>query len=157
VVVDAEISRMMAPLPAFVIALGFIGIAVAQAATPPAPEAPQLHIYSCQVVSGGAILPKSDEIGLAVRFENDSPQVLSSIVWRANYGTHPVDFIDDGTFSPSVRIDNYLLFERGSSRFNWLGAVGDLVGLAVGVDMRQPLTITNLSFPTYAGTENPEN
>lgn len=122
-------------------------------------EAPRVHVFSCQVVSGVPIVPQADEIGLVVRFQNDSPQALNSIVWRANFGRTPVDFIDDGTFSPGVRIDNGLLFERGHSRFNWTGAIIDaiLIGGGNGRAANQPLTKVDLTLPPFRGSEDPEN
>lgn len=118
---------------------------------------PGIHVYSCQVLSGG-MLPQQDEIGLAVRFENTSAAPLSSIVWRAKYGSTYVDFIDDGTFSPQTRIDNFLLFEAGKRKFNWLGAVGDAAAIAVGA--YPPVsTVWNapVMFGPFAGYTDPEN
>lgn len=122
-----------------------------------APESPAVHVYSCQVLSGG-VIPQSDEIGLAVRFENLSGAPLSSIVWRAKYGTAYIDFIDDGTFSPQVRIDNFLLFEAGKRKFNWLGAVGDAAALAVGAyPPAGNLWNAPSMFGPYASYSDPEN
>jgi hypothetical protein len=52
-------------------------------------------------------------------------------VWRAKYGSTWIDFIDDGSFSPQTRIDNFLLFEAGKRKFNWWGAIGDITAIAV--------------------------
>src|SRR5208283_4623877 len=88
-----------------------------------------------------------------------SNDALSSIVWRAKYGAHLVDFIDDGTFAPATRVDNYLLFEVGKTRFNWWGAVGDALGLMARPipQTPYPLTITNVVLTPYISSEDPEN
>ena len=121
------------------------------------PAPPSLHVISCQVVSG-AFLPQADEVGLAVRFENDSPSALTSIVWRAKYANGYVDFIDDGTFSPGVRIDNYVLSEQGTSRVNWGGVAATLMAIAFHAPSASSTArITSTTLPPYAGTEQPEN
>lgn len=84
------------------------------------PPAPHVHVFSCQVVAGIAHVPEPDEIGLVVRFQNDSKDALESIVWRAKYGRHFVDFIDNGSFAPAVRVDSFPLFQHGTTRFDWL-------------------------------------
>jgi hypothetical protein len=121
-----------------------------------APAAPQIHIFSCQVTSGSG-LPHKDDVGLAVRFRNDGPAALTSIMWRAKYGTAPVDFIDDGTFTHDVRIDNYVLAEQGSSHFNWGGFALSAMQLAAHTVPTGSLTATNLVLPEYISTEYPEN
>jgi len=45
------------------------------------------------------MVPRKDDVGLLVRFRNDSPSALSSIVWRAKYGKSYVDFVYDGTLN----------------------------------------------------------
>lgn len=120
-------------------------------------QTPKIRIFSCQVVSGGSIVPRTDEIGLAVRFRNESQTELASIVWRANYGKATVDFIDDGAFAPSVQIDNYVLFERGTTRFNWSGALGDALALVGHAQPRYSLEKSDIALPLYLGTEDPEN
>lgn len=129
-------------------------VAVGAPSTPP--ERPQIHVFSCQTLSG-AYTPYTNQVGLAVRFRNESSQALRSIVWRAKYGSGSLDFIDDGTFSPGVQIDNYPLFEVGRTQFNWAGALGDTVALLVGVPANSPLETTKIVLPTLIGTEDPEN
>lgn len=119
-------------------------------------EGPHIHVFSCQVVSG-ILVPQTDEIGLAVRFENDSPAEYSSIVWRAKYGTRAIDFIDDGTFTPNVQIDNYVLFERGTTHFNVGAALLDVAAVAVHAPPSQDMWSSNMVFGLYVGTEDPEN
>lgn len=121
-----------------------------------APRAPNIHIYSCQVVSG-VLVPQADEIGLAVRFENNSTDALKSIVWRAKYGTTWIDFIDDGTFSPQTRVDNFVVFEAGKRKFNWLGAIADTVALGVGAYPSSPLWNTPTMFGEYVSYNDPDN
>ena len=110
-----------------VLSFVFMGSSLGAALADTSP--PQVHVFSCQVFSGAPFTPLSDAVGLAVRFQNDSPDELASVVWRANYGKYPVDFIDDGSFAPSARIDNYVLFERGTTHFNAGSAIGDLLPL----------------------------
>jgi hypothetical protein len=129
---------------------------LALAAALSAPKAPNIHVYSCQVVSG-TLLPQNDEIGLAVRFMNNSSDTLSSIVWRAKYRSTWVDFIDDGTFSPATRIDNYVLFEAGTTHFNWLGAVTDVLALAVHAPANQPVMNSPNMFVPYVSYDDPQN
>jgi hypothetical protein len=121
-----------------------------------APAPPQIHVFSCQVMSG-SLVPRKDDVGLAVRFRNDGPDTLSSIVWRAKYGEGTVDFIDDGTFSRDIRIDNFVLAEQGSSHFNWGGlALNALALVGRGVPTAS-MTTTNLVLPQYVSTSDPEN
>lgn len=120
------------------------------------PEAPNIRVLSCQVLSGAAV-PQRDEIGLAVRFENLSPQTFSSIVWRAKYGPAWIDFIDDGTFSPQVRIDNFLLFEAGKRKFNWLGMLQQALFVANGlVPTQTPAWNSPVMFTDYASYTDPD-
>jgi hypothetical protein len=121
-----------------------------------APARPNIHVYSCQVLSG-TMLPQNDEIGLAVRFQNNSGTTYRSIVWRAQYGPAWIDFVDDGTFSPSVRIDNYVLFEAGTTHFNWLGAAADVLAIAVHAPANQPVTKSPNLFQPYLGYDDPDN
>lgn len=121
-----------------------------------APQAPNIHVFSCQVVSG-VLVPRADEIGLAVRFENSSTDTLKSIVWRAKYGATWIDFIDDGTFSPQTRVDNFIVFEAGKRKFNWLGAVADAVALGVGAGPSSPLWNTPAMFGDYISYDDPDN
>ncbi|MGA7745906.1 MAG: hypothetical protein WCA52_02720 [Candidatus Aquilonibacter sp.] len=118
---------------------------------------PQVHVFSCQVISGTPYVPRTDDIGLVVRFKNESADDLASIVWRSTYGTFPVGFIDDGTFSPGVQIDNDLLFERGSTHFNWGAALGDAAAALAHTMPAQSLAASNMVLPQYFGTEDPGN
>ncbi|HUA09979.1 MAG TPA: hypothetical protein VMA98_12005 [Candidatus Acidoferrales bacterium] len=119
-----------------------------------------MQIFSCQIFSGSPPLPLDDELGLAVRFKNDSPDELTSIVWRTFYGPVPVDFIDDGSFAPQAQIDNYLLYERGSSHLNVTSVLLDALSLALThghAASAASLVTTNLALPPHAGTEDPGN
>lgn len=124
---------------------------------------PAIHVFSCQVMSQPdifpALVPKSDEIGLAVRFQNESAQNLSEIVFRTPYEASDVDFIDDGTFARGIRIDSYVLFEAGNSKTNWWGIVGDLamLGLSRGGDAPFPTENVNVALPPYLSSEDPQN
>jgi hypothetical protein len=122
-----------------------------------APAPPHVRVFSCQVMSGLTIMPRKDDVGLAVRFRNDAPETLSSIVWRAKYGAGTVDFIDDGTFSPALRIDNFVLAEQGSSHFNWAGLALDALLLGAHSVPTKSLMTTNLVLPQYVSTADPEN
>lgn len=114
-----------------------------------------IHIYSCQVLSG-YMLPQRDEIGLTVRFENVSQTKLKSVVWRAKYGSTFIDFIDDGSFSPNARIDNYVLFEAGRRKFNWFNAVGGAFLALHGLNAPNlPLYNVPVMFGDYAGYDEP--
>lgn len=141
-----------------VLSFVFMGSSLGAALADTSP--PQVHVFSCQVFSGAPFTPLSDAVGLAVRFQNDSPDELASVVWRANYGKYPVDFIDDGSFAPSARIDNYVLFERGTTHFNAGSAIGDLLPLfgrpnpTVGSNS---MWSSNMALGPYFGTEDPEN
>jgi hypothetical protein len=126
------------------------------ATVPAAVEAPQIHVFSCQVVAG-PLLPQRDEVGLIVRFENESSAELSSIVLRANYGMYPVDFIDDGTFAPKVQIDNFLAFERGTTYFNASAAALDLAELALRAAPSADMWKSNMALVPWLGTEDPQN
>src|SRR5271154_6784338 len=141
--------RPLAAIVAFLLALSPFGGLHAMTAPP------QIHVFSCQVLSG-ALVPQKDEVGLAVRFRNESG-ALRSIVWRAKYGKNDVDFIDDGMFSPDIRIDNYLLSEQGKTRLSLLGLVADTFMLARGAPGDVPLTTTSAVLPSYMGFKDPEN
>jgi len=113
---------------------------------------PQIQVFSCRVLSGTPYVPVIDEIGLSVRFRNDSPDPLASIVWRATYAGQPIDFSDDGEFSPNVLIDNNVPFAAGTAYLNVLNAV---VSLAT-IFHPNPIK-TTVALPLYAGTEDPQN
>jgi hypothetical protein len=121
-----------------------------------APVSPRVHVFSCQVMSG-VLVPRKDDVGLAVRFRNDGADTLNSIVWRAKYADGTVDFIDDGTFSPDLRIDNFVLAEQGSSRFNWGGLALDALQLVGRGIPTGDLMKTNLILPQYVSMSDPEN
>ncbi|HMC47607.1 MAG TPA: hypothetical protein VKJ77_19975 [Caballeronia sp.] len=102
-------------------------------------------------------MPQKDDVGLAVRFRNDSDVALRSIMWRAKYGKGTVDFIDDGIFTHDVRIDNRVLAEQGSSHFDWGGLALDALFVAARALPGASLTTTNLVLPPYVSTSDPEN
>ncbi|HET7813100.1 MAG TPA: hypothetical protein VFL13_01875 [Candidatus Baltobacteraceae bacterium] len=137
------------------LALAVFGIAIAplNASSDTAGDAAGIHVVSCQVVSG-LLVPRANEIGLAVRFQNTGFNDLSTIVWRAKYGTGWIDFTGDGTYSPSTIIDNYLVYESGTAHFNWASA-------ALAVVTRDPFAytgpVTPVQFAPYAGTSDPSN
>lgn len=133
-----------------VLSFVFVGSSLAWAPAETAP--PGVHVYSCRVLSGTPYVPIVDEIGLSVRFRNDSAQTLSSIVWRATYAGEAVDFTDDGEFSPNVLIDNNVRFAAGSAHINVLNAV---VGIAT-IFHPNPIK-TTVALPMYVGTEDPQN
>lgn len=134
------------------VAVSGFAIAPSHAGIDPADE-PGIHVVSCQVVSG-LLVPRANEIGLAVRFRNTGMNDLSTIVWRAKYGTGWIDFTGDGTYSPSTRIDNYLVYESGTAHFNWGAA-------AIAVAARDPFAykgpVTPVQFAPYASTSDPSN
>ncbi len=139
----------LVPVVAFVVALAPLdGLRAA-----PAP--PHIRVFSCQVMSG--FMPRKDDVGLAVRFRSDGTDTLSSIVWRAKYGNGTVDFVDDGTFSRDLRIDNFVLAEQGSSHFNWAGLALDALLLGARSVPTGSLMTTNLVLPPYVSTADPEN
>jgi hypothetical protein len=123
------------------------------------PEPPKIHIYSCQVLSGLRASLAEDEVGLAVRFENDSPDPLSSIVWRAKYGPYDVDFIDDGTFASGTRIDNFVAYERGKTLFNSGAALQDIAAILLRVPSAadRKAWVPSITLGTFASTEDPAN
>ena len=132
-----------------------VSMAVGQAA--PASTAPSVRVFSCQIVSG-PFMPLTDDVGVAVRFENDGDQALREIVWRVPYQDQAIDVFDDGTFSPGIRIDNYALAEQGSMHVN-IAAVGlNMVIAAVTLvpNMTRELKST-LALPTYISTPDPGN
>jgi hypothetical protein len=117
---------------------------------------PQIRVTSCQVVSGIG-LPLTDEIGLIVRFQSNTSEPLREIVWRAKYAKYSVDFSDDGTFSPGVQIDNYLLTEQGSTHLDWFGLANDLLAAVAKAPGTSPVTASSVTFPPYISSEEPEN
>lgn len=140
----------------FAIASGIVAFNSSASRAATAAPSSGIHVYSCQVLSG-FILPQRDEIGLVVRFENVSQTPLKSIVWRAKYGNTFIDFIDDGTFSPQARIDNYVLFEAGKRKFNWWNAVGGAFLALNGVNAPNlPLYNVPVMFGDYAGYNDPD-
>lgn len=130
--------------------------AAALSAVPPAPAADlsvaPLSITSCQVMSG-SIVPQRNEVGLAIRFTNTSADPLTSIVVRAKYGAGWIDFEDDGSFAPHVRIDNFLAYEAGTSKINWVAAAAAVLARAPLI----PGRITSLHFDDYIGLADPQN
>ena len=138
------------------VTLSFLFVAFLSTTGDAALEAPRIHVFSCQVVAG-VLVPQRDEVGLVVRFENDAPAELSSIVWRANYGAYPVDFIDDGTFAPKVQIDNFIAFERGTTYFNAGAAALDVAELAFRGAPTADMWKSNMALTPWLGTEDPEN
>jgi hypothetical protein len=122
-----------------------------------ATDVPKIHVFSCQVFSGVLNVLRTDDIGLAVRFENDEAQTIRAIVWRVRYGNQPVDVFDDGTFSPGIRIDNRVLAEQGSTHYNPVAIGAALLTTYIGLPPLMSLTKSNMAFPTYMGTAVPEN
>ena len=110
----------------FLVAVAFAICAQSNAAVVP----PSVHVFSCVVVSG-PLLPNRDDVGLLVRFQKRG-STLSSITWRVKYGKSKVDVLDDGEFSPKVRIDNYASAEQGSTHVNLLAAAIDASAIATG-------------------------
>ncbi|HVA28150.1 MAG TPA: hypothetical protein VNF68_08215 [Candidatus Baltobacteraceae bacterium] len=125
-------------------------LASAARAADPTPAPPDIHIYSCKVMSGPTLVPQANEVGLAVRFQNDSTQEYKSILWRAKYGSGYVDFLDDGQFSPQIRIDNFLLFDIGKAHANILGVLFMPRGSSVPID-------SQVHLAEYASMSDPEN
>ncbi len=127
-------------------------IARAQGTPPadPSAVAPNIHITSCKVLSGPTLIPQANEIGLAVRFKNETQDTFSKILWRAKYGDGYVDFYDAGTFSPNVRIDNFILFDLGKAHVNILGALLAPRGASTPID-------SQFHFPEYASLPYPQN
>ncbi len=67
--------------------------------------APAIHVFSCQVTT------EPHNAALTVRFRNDSNTTLTSILWRAKYGSGYIDFPDHGTFPPgTVTVRDMSLF-----------------------------------------------
>lgn len=116
-------------------------------------DPPAIHTISCRVISGRPYTYRADLIALSVRFRNDSAYPLRSIVWRANYRGQPVDFIDDGEFSPGVLIDNNVAFETGSAHVN----VGGLLANILVPRANANEIATSVTLPPYVGTADPEN
>lgn len=139
-----------------VAALAVIVCAAPATVSRAAPAAPAIHVFSCQVMSG-ILLPRKDDVGLLVRFRNDSPSALTSIVWRGKYGKGFVDFVDDGTFARDLRIDNFVLAEQGSTHFNWGGFAFDAVAVAAHTLPSSGLMTTNIVLPPFVSLPNPEN
>jgi hypothetical protein len=134
------------------VVLSFVFVVLSLGAAPADTAPPQIHVYSCRVLSGTPNVPVVDEIGLSVRFQNDSPVALASIVWRATYDNQAVDFIDDGEFSPNILIDNNVRFASGTAYINPLAAV-----ISVATIFKPNPIKTTYALPLYAGTEDPEN
>lgn len=121
-------------------------------------SAPTIHVFSCQDISDDYFrVTQKDEIGLAVRFEVDSAQDLSSIVWRVPYESGYVDFTDDGNFSHGVRIDNFVLFEAGHLQANAGNILMDLISARNKIDANQPMATANMTLPAFISTEDPQN
>jgi hypothetical protein len=120
------------------------------AADTPTDAPPDIHIFSCKALSGPTLLPSAYQSGLAVRFENNGSQPYTSILWRAKYGDGYIDFLDDGTFSPQIRIDNFLLSAIGKAHVNILGALLAPRGAGIPID-------SEVHFSEYASLDNPEN
>jgi hypothetical protein len=118
--------------------------------------APSIHVFSCQVVSSTLYFP-ADQVGLVVRFRDDAPQDLASIVWRAPYEFGYIDFTDDGSFSQGVRIDSFVVFEAGKMKANWGNIINDVVNARSKYYPDQPFATPNLTLPTFMGTEDPQN
>lgn len=123
----------------------------------PANTPPNLRVFSCQVMSGPA-MPLTDDIGVAVRFENNGDQALREIVWRVLYQNQAIDVFDDGTFSPGIRIDNYALAEQGSWHVN-IAAVGFnlLIAAVTLIPNLTRETKSTLALPIYISTADPGN
>jgi hypothetical protein len=59
-------------------------------------SAPPMHVISCVVASG------QNRAEMEVAFRNDSSEELTSIVWRARYGSGWIDFIDREALFPAA-------------------------------------------------------
>jgi hypothetical protein len=132
----------------------FYGIPVHAAAA-----APDVHVSSCTVLSGASlIVPRSDDIGVAVRFTYHGGQPLSQIVWRVKYGSTSIDVFDDGTFSSDVRIDAFALAAQGSTHVNMATAAFNVALIATG-HLPTPVNATSstITLPLYISLPNPEN
>ncbi|MGB6985993.1 MAG: hypothetical protein WBD74_08500 [Candidatus Aquilonibacter sp.] len=116
------------------------------------PAAPQLHVYTCRVISGTPWVPRKEEVAVSVRFVNDSPDTLASIVWRATYNGEPIDFTVDGEFSPNIVIDNNVPVITGSAHINPLATAVSLLTI-----FKPDPVKFSIQLPMYAGTEDPEN
>lgn len=139
---------LFAALSFFVVLLG---VDAAPVATPtPAPAAPNIHINSCQVVTGQPIIGSAYQVGLGVRFTNNDSVVYKEIVWRAKFGKGYVDFKDDGEFSPQVKIDNFPYVDIGKAHVNILGALLAPRGADIPVE-------SQVRFPEYVSLNDPEN
>lgn len=146
--------------------LFFVSVRAADQTTPAQDATPtpvlsagpaKIHIVSCQVASGISSVPQANEIGLAVRFINESPDELKEIVWRAKYGNGYFDFRDDGQFTPGIRIDNFVLFDLGKAHFN-PGLIGFILsGQYKSAANDPPRALTQLSFQPYIGFNEPNN
>jgi hypothetical protein len=134
------------------IASALVALTPVRAAEPDT-AAPRVRVISCQVMSG-MFLPRQDDVGLVVRFQNDSATTFSSIVWRAKYGKLTADFIDDGEFAPSIQIDNFLLTEEGRSWVNGWKVAAALIGAHSG---NGSVFSSSMVLPDYISTEEPEN
>jgi hypothetical protein len=119
--------------------------------------APLIHVYSCQTFSGTVFVPQTNEVGLAVRFTNTSENVYKTVVWRAAYGDGYVDFVDNGTFSPDVPVDNFVLYKAGKDHVSAGNVLADLIALRFGNPSAPDPMVSPNQFTTYAGSEDPEN
>lgn len=132
------------------IALFALVVGGVRAADAPSAPPPDIHIFSCKVLSGQPIVGSAYQAGLAVRFENNASQPYTSILWRAKYGDGYIDFLDDGTFSPQVRIDNFVLSAIGKAHVNVIGFLLAPRGADVPVE-------SEVRFAEYASLNDPEN
>ena len=137
------------------LATGILTVSPARAAAAPRPD---IHVSSCQVLSGAPILvPRSDDIGVAVRFTYRGAEPLAEIVWRVSYAATKIDVIDDGKFSSDVRIDSFALAEQGSQRANYGTVALNAAMLATGHFAGANMLRSTLTMPLYASLPNPEN
>lgn len=102
------------------------------------------------MLTGQPILDTAFQVGLGVRFTNNDSVVYKEIVWRAKLGAGYVDFIDDGEFSPQIKIDNFLLANIGKAHVNILGALLAPRGSGIPIE-------SEFRFPEYASLGDPEN
>jgi hypothetical protein len=106
-----------------------LGIAACLALEAQTAGRPQIAVSSCWDASGGGPAgvfglglrgDGQQEAILGVRFRNDSTVTLTHIVWRARFESGWIDFPDDGTFSPGIQIDRFLVISRHASGI-WAG------------------------------------
>jgi len=143
-------------LAVFALTFAMTGVAL-PAQTLAGNDTPSLHVFSCQTMSG-PVMPRTDDIGLLVRFRNDSSQAIREIVWRAKYGPTSFDVRDDGTFTPGTRIDNFDLVEQGSSHLDFLKTTVAALLLAGHVpSYPDKLMKSTIALPNYLSTADPDN